>query len=287
MSDAEPVGDTTKWTWKVSEDAKNVGLNLRYEPGNWGDVLKGEWAVRLTRALARSGLPRIRFLDPFAGAPTYPLVESAAARLDERPPCPAFLEAQAPFVARGELASTGSLVLAAADAAGVGLEALVYDLDATRLAAWRSRPVSVLEVASGAEALEAAPPRDLVLLDPYDLFDAWGSLLPRVLPFAREAALLLYLYNKAPRGAGHQRQYASFRRSLARELADLPRPARALVGRVPSDAVLPRAFHEVVLVASAELAGELEPELAATTRELALRLAAGGAWETVEADPGA
>ena len=40
------------WSWKVADRDKNQDLNLRYEPGNWGDVIKGVWALATARAVA-------------------------------------------------------------------------------------------------------------------------------------------------------------------------------------------------------------------------------------------
>ena len=42
----------TGWRWKVADAGSNPQLDLRYEPGHWGDVLKGAWAVVLARWLA-------------------------------------------------------------------------------------------------------------------------------------------------------------------------------------------------------------------------------------------
>jgi hypothetical protein len=221
----------------------------------------------------------LRYLDPFAGAPEYSLLSAAAARLGAAPPAAArFLELQGPWLRRGRLASTASLVLAAAALAGRRVEAAVYDLDPARREAWRLHPVRVLEHASGEEALDLAAPPDLLLLDPYDLFDAWGSQLKRALLAARGAPVLAYLYNKAPRGGGYVRQYEQLRKGIA-ALQARGDPARLLVGRIPTDAVLPRAWHEVLLLGPPALLDPLAPELAGLTRELAAWLGAQGAFE--------
>ena len=278
----DELGDSsTRWSWRVPDPTRNAELNLLYEPGNWGDVLKGVWAAQLVEGLC-AGLPAgqpLRYLDPFAGAPDYPLLPAAAARLRAGPAAVArFLALQAPWLQRGRLGSTASLVLACAAQAGRRVDAAIYDLDPHRRDAWRMQPVRVLEHASGEEALDLASPPDLLLLDPYDLFDAWGSQLKRALLTARGAPVLAYLYNKAPRGGGYVRQYEQLRKGVAALVARSD-PARLLVGRIPTDAVLPRAWHELLLIGPAALLDGLAPALEQLTRELAGWLGAQGAFE--------
>lgn len=68
MADKQP-----SWHWKVPglEDERQPGL--LYEPGNWGDVLKGTWAAVTAGVLAAAIEDHrpLRYLDPFAGMPTY------------------------------------------------------------------------------------------------------------------------------------------------------------------------------------------------------------------------
>src|SRR4051794_23276449 len=100
-----------EWRWKVEDPSTTEKLRLLYEPGGWGDLLKGACALELARASLVAGTRPLRVLDPFAGAPVYPLVPAALKRLDSLAGS-ALALAQAPFVARKELASTGALVLA-------------------------------------------------------------------------------------------------------------------------------------------------------------------------------
>ena len=52
------------------------------------------------------------------------------------------------------------------------------------------------------------------------------------------------------------------------------------VGRVPSDAVLPRAFHEVLLVGPADLVEPLDETLREATCALSRHVGDMGAWES-------
>ncbi len=276
------------WTWKVSDRSANRDLNLLYEPGNWGDVLKGAWAVAASRGLVRArGLDTFHYLDPFAGAPAYPLVEAARRRI-EGLSSNSFAEVQAPFVARGVLASTGMLVVENVRALEASVDARVFDADAARLAGWREVPgVRILDATSGEEALEAmgsrsvprSIPPDLILVDPYDLFDRWSRLLPAALEAARRSAVLLYLYNKAPRGGGRERSYRAFRQALSRGLMEGKAAVAAVLGRIPSDAFLPRAWHEVLLMAPADIVQTLRGALEDATHVLSRSLADAGAFE--------
>jgi hypothetical protein len=278
------------WRWRVADRAQNPRLNLLYEPGNWGDILKGSWAAVIARELVRRrGLERLLYLDPFAGAPTYPLVDAARARLAALPPG-LFGEIQAGFSGAGELASTALVVRGAAARAGAGVDLRVFDADPARAEAWRAVPEAiVLACREGGEALgdarggDTAP--DFILVDPYDLLDSWPGLLPGAIEAARRAPLLLYLHNKSPRSAGQGEKYAAFRRALAAGLgAGSPR-LRALLGRLPSDASLARAYHEVLLLVPGETSGggagpgALRAELRDLTRALARHLTEAGAFE--------
>jgi hypothetical protein len=264
------------WTWK-DPGADNSQLELRYEPGNWGDVLKGTWAILTTGALIQErGAAPLRYLDPFAGAPDYPLVQATAERLAMLPADHPFARAQEIWAARGRLTSTAGLVVATAEAAGAHLRGQVFDAHETRRAAWSDTSLQVLELNDGAEALRNVSDQDLVLVDPYDLFDTWGGLLRPLFASGPQATVLLYLFNKAPRGAGQLRQYRALRRRLEECVGD---GRQILVGRLPQDATLPRAYHEVLLIAPARLAGGLAPRLAEATRALARPLADVGAFE--------
>jgi len=284
-----------RWSWKVADPSANAALNLRYEPGNWGDVLKGEWAVRLARHLAAqkfdasaSARP-FTIYDPFAGAPDYPLVAASAARL-ESVAYSEFAKAQEAFACNGTLASTGRLALETARAtltlSKSGGEALLhaFDLDEVRRAHWHSiTQACVLDLASAEELLpRLRPPEahfDLVLWDPYDFFDHWGAALEALVKLAERAPVLIYLYNKAPQGAGHLHQYQLMRKHLAAGVQTASTSLAFLVGRLPSDAILPRAWHEVILVGGKATVAALRGELAEITQRFAAQLSGAGAFE--------
>ncbi|MEM7230905.1 MAG: hypothetical protein AAF517_01940 [Planctomycetota bacterium] len=268
------------WSWQ-SKGQSSSGVELRYEPGNWGDVLKGTWALFVFDEISRSsGTSRpIRIVDPFAGAAQYPLPEVAAARL--RSLGGPFASAQREWIDRGELASTGRLLLARAD---TEIEAHVFDTHPQRLESWNSVEGAhrIESVESGENALDAAERSklgelDLALFDPYDFFDAWSEQLPRVLDVATETPVLVYLYNKAPRAGGSARNYRSLRQRVETAGVEL------LVGRVPSDAVLPRAFHEMWLLWPGRIPDDLRANLVRSAKALTCKLSTSGASEWIPA----
>ena len=89
--------------------------------------------------------------------------------------------------------------------------------------------------------------------------DSWPRLLPGAIEAAGRAPLLLYLHNKSPRSAGQGEKYAAFRRALAAGLGAGGARRRAFLGRLPSDASLARAWHEVLLLVPGEAAGGAAP----------------------------
>ncbi len=285
---ASPAASRDDWTWRVADRALNDDLGLLYEPGNWGDVLKGAWALAVADVLgtlhARSGRP-VRCLDPFAGAPSYPLVDAVrdrVARLGASGSGDAWAEAQAPSVAAGRVASTATLVRDRFEQLGVGIELTVFDAAQERRQQWAAENATVLAIDCGVEAFASGSGLgdvDFVLIDPYDFFTAWQRMLPPLLQIAERVPVLVYLYNKAPRGGSHGRNYAALRRRLERRGA-----AECLIGRVPSDAILPRAFHEMLLLAPPAIAAQARPTVLAATQRLAAHLAADGAFEDLGAN---
>jgi hypothetical protein len=265
------------WSWKVAHPAANAELGLLYEPGNWGDVIKGTWAEHVARKLAasaaRSDRPEVRYLDPFAGAPTYPLLESVVARL-EWLGSGSFLDAQDPWLQEGRLASTGLLVRHAILAADVTASVSVFDIEDSRRNEWsKIDGVEVLDAASGIDLIRGAQ-ADLILVDPYDFFVDWRPYITSVLDAARRALVLVYLYNKSPRGSGHHRNYLQLRDEIAN--AD---DVSVLVGRIPSDTILPRAYHEIILLGPEDFVTPLRAELSRMTRRLACKMGTTGAFE--------
>ena len=110
--------------------------------------------------------------------------------------------------------------------------------------------------------------------DRIDLFDRWSRLLPLIASAARETWVLLYLYNKAPRGGGYLRNYQAFRRRLT-EAAPTP----PWIGRIPADSCLPRGFHEVLLLTPGSVKRGLTDALRRATEALAGHIITGGAFE--------
>lgn len=263
-----------EWTWRVADAAQSRGLRLRYEPGNWGDVLKAGWLLTLLRAqLDRHA--SICLADPFAGAPDYPLTEAAAARYQALA-APWLRQVQQPFFAQGRWASTARLALQLGAGA---IQVRVFDADRKRREAWQPiEGAALLEVADGYEALvpELLRGCNLVLVDPYDLDKQWSAFCRRLPPLrAAGCALLLYVYNRSPRGPGHFEEYRSFRRRLAASWG-----AEPLVGRVPADTRLARAWHEMLWLQPATAAdASLASALCALTEDLAWQVLRPGVFE--------
>ncbi|MCK6470449.1 MAG: hypothetical protein L6R28_01775 [Planctomycetes bacterium] len=274
-SDGEKSGKP--WHWKPG-DASAPQPGLLYEPGNWGDVLKGTWACQVADAVAKSNAKGIAILyDPFAGAPDYPLTQETQKRFDSLPES-LFKAAQRSFVERERWASTASVVQASLALWNYGNQLAVFDADDERRAAWRGRPgVSIFPFTSGLEVLQRvggeltpdfSAKQLVVLVDPYDLFDRWGVFLDAAQNLAQRCPVLLYLYNKSPRGTGYADQYGRFRIALANRFRDCGVKVR--LGRLPSDLKEPRAYHEVVLAAPSNYPRTaFEDELRAATEALA------------------
>lgn len=229
-----------EWTWK---DPEKGALGLRYEPGNWGDILKGEW---LCCWLDHWPAQHLRYRDPFCGLQGYPLSQSTRQRI-EQAPVPRYRS----HLDADRLPSSAQLVSRQAGRAGVVVQQHLSDRES--------------------DPLKSLQDGDLLLFDPYDFFENWRSWTPALLEWARRADALIYLYNKSPRGVGQFRNYQALRQAF--------REAEPWVGRVAADGCLPRAWHEVWLVGPRTAGAALRSQLERSTRELYCHVLAPGAFE--------
>lgn len=237
----------TGWNWK---DAGGDDGGLRYEPGNWGDLLKAAWALRVAGWLAADA-ENFAYRDVFAGAPEYPLCARSAARLRR---CG---DAELQNLTRAD-ASSGRWPSAAVVAWRVVSEPArkdfaVYDTDPARLERWRGLAgAQTLSLASGWEFFpqaQALPASGLLLLDPYDFLAEWREHAEAFFAAAAATTTLVYVYNRSARGKERLRDYREFRRALERVGA-----GETVVGRVPADGFLPDAHHEMLLLAPERIA---------------------------------
>lgn len=251
-----------KWQWK-EKDGSSGGL--LYEPGNWGDIIKGEWLLQLLHDPAfATGLCR-SYLDPFAGMLEYPASCGCRERLALLPESLFLPQAVRAYLDRGVWPAACTL---AADCLPIGAAKLkVYDKDERRrLLLAESERFLVVGAGCGYELLASAEPHGLVLVDPYDFLAEWHEMLPRVLGTAQRSPLLLYVYNRAGRSRAQMQEYRRFRGALRKE------GQSAWWGRVAADPFLPDCWHEMFFFPAA-LSHTFEREnLAASLQTATLRI---------------
>lgn len=270
------------WRWK-QKGATPDGGGLLYEPGNWGDVLKGLWVLHTTDWFLRHGCrTRFAFCDPFAGAPDYPLPPTAARRLER---LGNHLPAVTTAAHRAQMRwpSSSRLVLDRLAAEGATAPVQVYDRDPTRRQQWAA--VEGATVLTGEDGYDIAhnalpPPEGLLLLDPYDFLSVWERELPRLIAWRQRTTVLLYLYNRAGRSREQLRAYRAFRNALDRQCE----AQIYLLGRLPADSFLPDTHHEMLLlpapsIAQNEAFGQLRLNLNRDTVRLHRRQAEYGVFE--------
>ena len=225
-----------EWRWKDPEQ----GALLRYEPGNWGDILKGEWLCLWLEWVAARGIRPLRYQDPFCGCSEYPVTEPTRQRV---------LGSPARRYARYLGQSSATLVSRHAQSLGLLLESCCSD---------RETPLKL-------------QPCELLLFDPYDFFERWSEWNDLLLDASRDRDIVVYLYNKSPRGVSQFRQYQALReRWHGRPL---------VVGRVPADSRLPRAWHEVWLAGPSASDLDLRQKLEEITVDLHRHVSEPGACE--------
>jgi len=124
---------------------------------------------------------------------------------------------------------------------------------------------------SDRETVLELQPCDLLLFDPYDLFERWPEWNDRLLAASHDRDIIIYLYNKSPRGVSQFHQYRALReRWKGRPL---------VLGRVAADALLPRAWHEVWLVGPSAREPQLQRSLREATLELHRHVSEPAAFE--------
>ncbi len=232
---------TNGWSWTPKEGRSTP---LRYEPGNWGDLLKAAWFVRILPWLEPRA-PRQRIWDLFAGARTYPCPPSTRRRLD-RLGDPLVQEAVAPFLERDEWPSAAALTAAlVGDRPSV---LTVCDKDPARLETFRADSRFTVVPGDGwALAREIEPvPFGFVVLDPYDYLEEWEERAPASLGLSLEATTLLYVFNRSAQGRERFRAYRDFRNTLTEARKGIP----GVLGRAPADGFLPAAHHELFFLPS-------------------------------------
>lgn len=227
------------WSWKGKDGS---GGALRYEPGNWGDMLKLSWlGAFLSWCAGPGGAATARYVDPFAGAVEYPLEERVASRFGHSGL--AELEfARRPFLERKAWPSAA----AAARVLFPG-PCTVFDIDDDRRNQWRAvGGVTVAEAESAWRLLADLRPRDgdVWLVDPYDYLAEWRAATPLLLEKAGTATVIVYLHNRSANNAEAFAAYRAFRNFLD---GTAFRPLYCL-GRAAADAFLPRAHHEMLLL---------------------------------------
>jgi hypothetical protein len=249
------------WSWKDPERELNANLRLKYEPGGWGDILKGEWVAALTEATLQD--PYV-YLDPFCGGRSYALTQAVEQRIAN---CPADLyrERQAPWLQKGQLGSTASLVEQICARAGVCWQPHFGEADPVRRATWSGEPVELESLLSSVERA------DLLLWDPYDFHYHWPRWLPILLERSRREVVAIYLFNRSPQGSSQLRNY----RSMLERIGAHP----YWLGRVAADLVLPRAYHEMLVLGTEHLNPDCGKRLQNVTRELARWQATRGCWQ--------
>lgn len=262
------------WSWKDKDRDNNDQLNLLYEPGNWGDLLKHLWAIELSKHRLHCGLESTQLFDPFSGAESYPLTVPTAERIDRLPP---LLKDRLQPLCQQRFPSTGVVLHSYVEDGTFRAE--ICEQDPVRRATW-STPVQAVDetplerlkhyLKSSGEQSGFRP--NLALWDPYDFFEQWSHAIPFLLQFAHRCDLLIYFLNKSPQGVGKLRNYQAMRARVDQPL---------LVGRVGSDSLLPRSYHEMWLLGPSCQSENLAQALSQVTRALNQHVSDQSCFESI------
>ena len=189
-------------------------MNLRYDMGNAGDLLKHGVLSEFIRWQCESN-GAFRFIDPFGGEPWSEPVPEAVRRLRALPEGCALRLAQ-PDLGESRYYGSGLVARRTADACGCpGVRVLVSDLEPARRERLRAHGLSPLnedfpscggdeDEFDGYAALDQIVPAhrdgDLLLLDPFHEFlpRKAPTVVPRLAEMAGRSAVLLFALNLNP-----------------------------------------------------------------------------------------
>ena len=191
---------------------RRIDLNLRYDMGNAGDLLKHGVLAEFVRWQCESN-GSFRFLDPFGGEPWSSPVPEVARRVRSLPEGCALRSAQSE-IDRGRYYGSGLVVRRVAEAIGrADVGVLVSDRDPARRKRLQECGLSMLTEdfpgcsANGYDGYEAfneivrgAKDGDLALIDPFGefLLKKAPEVVPRMAEMAKRASVLLFALNLNP-----------------------------------------------------------------------------------------
>lgn len=226
----------TDWKWREKCGATS---GLLYEPGNWGDILKCEWLLRIIEFVHHSSEQVGEYLDLFAGLPTYPLSCRAAARFAALPDNFILKRQAQKYIDNEQWPAAARLVLDNFD-----MEANVFDGEALRRSEWGGL-ANCLDLNDGWDFLPVKQNHqyELILLDPYDFLSDWRANFERLMVTVKNCPTLLYMYNRSGRSRERLRDYRLFCNHVRDSGVDV------IYGRAAADAFLADSWHELFFFA--------------------------------------
>ena len=189
-------------------------MNLRYDIGNAGDLLKHGVLAEFIRWQCESN-EAFRFIDPFGGEPWSEPVPEVVRRLRALPEGCALRLAQ-PDLGESRYYGSGLVARRTANTCGCrGVRVLASDKNPTRRGRLRACGLSPLsedfpgcfgdeDEFDGYAAIDQIAPGardgDLLLIDPFEEFlpDRASAVVPRLAEIAQRASVLLFALNPDP-----------------------------------------------------------------------------------------
>lgn len=264
-----------KWKWK-SKDQQSSGL--LYEPGNWGDIVKDEWLLRVLEFTAKhTAKDDFTFYDLFSGQPTYPLSENTYRRINTLEDSVLHSYAK-PFLAEEKWPSGAMLSI---DVLPKNAKIHVYDLEIERRNKLKAQvDFNILDFKCGWDFFQSDYETDFLFLDPYDFLENWRQNHEKIFSKAKTTSTLIYIYNRSGRKKEYLRDYRAFCAEI--ENTEL----KALIGRVRADAFANDCWHEMLFLPSLDLSSSAEfkkfsLELQQATEYINSKITCGEFFETI------
>jgi len=199
--------------------APKMVKQVKYTPGNWGDVLKHSWLIAITKWLLKQ-TPFFRYADTFCGFPLYQTEPKVVWRFEEILRHLPLYKVQRPYLQNCQYVGSSYLVKLLCESKRKQYLIDFYDKNLQAVRAYETLfQKSPLPLKDGYEILTLDKDYDLILLDPYiDFWGNWKRIIPLIFQKQANSSLLLFTSYK-PEEKYHSNLWLFLKENRAKYIA--------------------------------------------------------------------
>lgn len=207
----------------------NKSEELKYDPGNLGDVLKHSWLIEVVEWVVKKKIS-LRYGDSFCGCYKYQNIKDyVKLRFSCKLKNSRLFSFQEKYLIKNEYLGSAALINELSKHYKINADILIYDKDVHKVNTFNSHlNIKKLTLNDGYEILISELPFDIIFLDPYSKFiPQHKEILPSIIKRASRSSILLFILNLAKSTV----KYNEFLENLRK---NLPRQQSAIIGRIPA-----------------------------------------------------